>query len=143
MNRVPALSIRQPWAELIITGKKTIEVRSWYTEYRGPLWVHTGLKAVPGLERRFEVRNLFLGGFIGTVVLEAVIPFDRRRWEIWTARHLCSSEGYVPGSYAWMLSSPFKFEHPVAGPGRLNLFYPDPQLSDQLYQAQQQTRAAN
>lgn len=32
-----ALSLHQPWADLIIAGHKTIETRIWDTDYRGPL----------------------------------------------------------------------------------------------------------
>jgi hypothetical protein len=39
---VKALSIRQPWAWLIVTGYKDIENRSWRTNYRGPLLIHAG-----------------------------------------------------------------------------------------------------
>lgn len=35
-----ALSIRQPWAWLIVNGHKPIENRSWRTAYRGPLLIH-------------------------------------------------------------------------------------------------------
>ncbi|NYT68747.1 ASCH domain-containing protein [Pusillimonas noertemannii] len=35
-----ALSIRQPWAWLIVHGHKPIENRSWRTTYRGPLLIH-------------------------------------------------------------------------------------------------------
>jgi hypothetical protein len=35
-----ALSLKQPWAALLVAGKKTIEVRRWRTEYRGPLLIH-------------------------------------------------------------------------------------------------------
>lgn len=34
-----ALSVRQPWAHLIASGEKTIEVRSWQTNYRGKLLI--------------------------------------------------------------------------------------------------------
>jgi hypothetical protein len=36
------LSIRQPWAWLIINGYKDIENRSWCLHYRGPLLIHAG-----------------------------------------------------------------------------------------------------
>jgi hypothetical protein len=39
-----ALSIRQPWAWLIINGGKDIENRTWRTTHRGPFWVHAALK---------------------------------------------------------------------------------------------------
>lgn len=32
-----ALSLKQPWANLITEGKKTIETRKWSTKYRGDL----------------------------------------------------------------------------------------------------------
>lgn len=35
-----ALSIRQPWAWLIIHGGKDFENRSWHTKYRGRFLVH-------------------------------------------------------------------------------------------------------
>ena len=31
------LSVRQPWANLLADGTKTIELRTWATDYRGPL----------------------------------------------------------------------------------------------------------
>lgn len=34
-----ALSVRQPWAEMIASGEKDIEYRSWATSYRGPLLI--------------------------------------------------------------------------------------------------------
>lgn len=42
-----ALTIRQPWASLIAHGVKTIETRSWSTEYRGPLAIHAGKSKPP------------------------------------------------------------------------------------------------
>lgn len=41
-----ALSIRQPWAWLIVNGHKPIENREWSTQYRGPLLIHAG-KTMP------------------------------------------------------------------------------------------------
>lgn len=37
-----ALSIRQPWAWLIATGRKDIENRIWKTNYRGKFLIHAG-----------------------------------------------------------------------------------------------------
>lgn len=34
-----ALSVKQPWANMIASGEKTIETRRWYTDYRGPLLI--------------------------------------------------------------------------------------------------------
>lgn len=37
-----ALSIRQPWAWLIINGGKDIENRDWPTKFRSRILVHAG-----------------------------------------------------------------------------------------------------
>ncbi len=39
-----ALSVRQPWAALIVAGLKTIETRTWPTKYREPVLICSGLK---------------------------------------------------------------------------------------------------
>lgn len=36
------LTIKQPWAGLILKGRKTIELRTWSTAYRGPVVIHAG-----------------------------------------------------------------------------------------------------
>jgi len=36
------LSVRQPWAWLIVNGHKPIENRDWETMYRGPVLIHAG-----------------------------------------------------------------------------------------------------
>lgn len=43
-----AISIRQPWAWLIVNGYKDIENRSWNTKYRGRVLVH----AAKGMTRK-------------------------------------------------------------------------------------------
>ena len=35
-----ALSLKQPWATLLVHGRKTIEVRRWSTKRRGLLLIH-------------------------------------------------------------------------------------------------------
>src|ERR1700741_488756 len=39
MTTIKALSIKQPWANLVASGKKTVETRLWPTDYRGPLLI--------------------------------------------------------------------------------------------------------
>jgi hypothetical protein len=34
-----ALSVKQPWASMIASGEKTIETRTWSTNYRGDLLI--------------------------------------------------------------------------------------------------------
>ena len=70
-----ALSIKQPWAALVVQGLKTIEVRRWATARRGTILIHAA--RVP--DRRdeawrhvpsnvYELAQLH-GGIIGSVEL--------------------------------------------------------------------------
>lgn len=55
-----AISIRQPWAWLIVHGWKNIENRMWRTSYRGPVLIH----ASKGMTRdEYESCALFVAGF--------------------------------------------------------------------------------
>ncbi len=47
-----ALTIWQPWAELIAIGAKGFETRSWDTAYRGPIAIHASTKSPRQLMRR-------------------------------------------------------------------------------------------
>lgn len=43
-----ALTVRQPYASLIATGIKTIELRTWATDHRGDLAIHSSARWAPG-----------------------------------------------------------------------------------------------
>lgn len=123
VDKVPALSVRQPWAELILTGRKKIEIRSWATAYRGPLWLHASSRAdrpVYGL----KLEDLFKGGFVGRIDLVAIVPFEQERWEQWRSMHL-DPGSYQPGLFAWIVESPIRLSSPLPAPGALKLFSPD------------------
>ncbi|MDP9528554.1 ASCH domain-containing protein [Pseudomonas protegens] len=65
-----ALSIRQPWAWLIIHGGKDIENRSWHTKYRGRFLVH----AAKGMTRAEYCEALDLVHDIGSMELYHRFP---------------------------------------------------------------------
>lgn len=54
-----ALSIRQPWAWLIVNGFKDIENRSWRTKYRGPVLIHASA-AKPSMDDYSAVIDILL-----------------------------------------------------------------------------------
>jgi hypothetical protein len=122
-----ALSVRQPWAEWILQGAKSIEVRTWDDDYRGPLLLHTGKRPASEWEGKPEASGLFFGGYVGLVVLEAIVPFDRARWTAWADRHLDRGE-YRPGLFAWILGQPRRLAEPIPGEGKVKLFYPEPRV---------------
>jgi hypothetical protein len=44
---VKVLTVRQPWAGLLVAGIKDVENRGWRTSYRGPLLIHAGTGTDP------------------------------------------------------------------------------------------------
>ncbi|MFZ0325921.1 MAG: ASCH domain-containing protein [Nitrososphaeraceae archaeon] len=40
------LSLKQPYAELLVSGKKTIELRTWNTKFRGKFLIHVSKKVI-------------------------------------------------------------------------------------------------
>ena len=104
------ISIRQPWASLIITGGtdvntgetvlKDVENRSWTTSYRGPVLVQSSQRlddvAPADIERRFGVRltgDQPRGGVIGIVeIVDCVRPHP--------------SAWYAPEHFAFVLANP-------------------------------------
>lgn len=73
-----ALSIRQPWAWLIIHGGKDIENRTWKTVWRGRFLIHAS-KGMLRAEYEEAERTLFLAQarLGGSVVLPAFEALDR------------------------------------------------------------------
>ena len=116
-----AISIRQPWVELILTGRKTIEVRSWATQHRGELWLHAGTTRDSKLVRKFSFTEgeLQFGALVGVCELRDCIEFDKDSWDLWRSQHL--NEGDLNGRlYAWLLGNPNRIV-PKSYKGRLGL----------------------
>lgn len=53
------LSIRQPWAWLIVNGHKDIENRSWFTHFRGRVLIHAGATMT---KADYQACMLFIAG---------------------------------------------------------------------------------
>ena len=116
-----ALSVRQPWASLIVAGLKTVEVRQWSTEHRGCLLIHAA-KTVDevGLER-FPIENTIRGALIGTVRLVNVEQFTPGSWRALAAEHL-QLGSLQRQLFAWYLEDPVTFARPIDCRGVLGLF---------------------
>lgn len=81
------ISIRQPWAALIVHGFKPIENRSRRANYRGPIAIHAGLFRPPAallaeIEKHFRVKipPLQYGGVIGTAEIVDCVTQSRSKW---------------------------------------------------------------
>lgn len=128
------LSLLQPWASLVIMGKKTIETRSWQTAYRGNLLIHASLGKKghllcvhpPFSTYIKNFRQLPFGAIIGSVVLEDVVPVDLLPVTPSTLALLTLEEkafgDYTRGRYAWLLANPVAFHKPIPIKGSLGLW---------------------
>ncbi len=104
---LPALGIRQPWAELILRGLKTIEIRSSQTHIRGPIYVYASKKLAktPHAEKAAEkaginVEELPTGVLIGTVEITDSFPASQK--------HAAASgvpAEILKGKYGWELAN--------------------------------------
>lgn len=67
-----ALTVLQPYAEMIATGEKWIENRTWATAYRGQLVIHAGAgKSM--LERPEHVKLFTFGAVVAVVTMIACV----------------------------------------------------------------------
>ena len=127
-----ALSFRQPWAELILQGRKTIDLRTYNTHYRGPLAVHASQKMETGhcREHNLDPDNLDAGGIVGTVELVDVIPLDEAAYQEQLTAHLAGRR-WREGLYGWVLAHPQRLPEFIPARGRTNLFNIELDLADE------------
>ena len=76
------LTVRQPWASLIFSGRPT-EVRTWETSYRGPVLVHAGKTIDPQAVEHLRIREIGpQGKILGVVDLTRIEQItDPGMWE--------------------------------------------------------------
>lgn len=97
-----ALSFRQPWAELVLQGRKTMDLRSYTTHYRGRLAIHASqtVESDRCWEHDLNPDNLDTGGLVGTAELVDVIPLDEATYNAHQADHL-GGRRWREGLYGW------------------------------------------
>lgn len=61
------LSIKQPWAHLILTGRKTLEMRTWRTAYRGELLI-----AASSQPKNFQLDGMRLPSGVAICLVDLV-----------------------------------------------------------------------
>lgn len=110
-----ALGIRQPWAELILRGVKTIEVRSQNTRVRGPIYIYVGKKPAVGpaalaavKEHDLDIDSLPRGVVVGTVEIDDAVPMRSP-----DAAAACLSPDLVVGKFGWHLTAPRRLAEPL------------------------------
>jgi hypothetical protein len=94
------ISIRQPWASLIVSGVKDVENRTWSTRYRGPVLIHASRTADKISDDEFQSRfGMALpaaaprGGVVGIAEIVDCVSQHHSRW-------------YAAGHCAFVLANP-------------------------------------
>ncbi len=115
------LVVRQPWASLIAEGKKTIEFRSWKTDYRGPLLILAGANVWRGTDYPIGPRRCSLC----TVELVDVRPYKR------VDRHAGCIAPPLEYRFSWVLENPQPVKQ-IPTRGLLGLYETPPELLAKL-----------
>ena len=124
------LTIREPYATLILNRVKTIETRSWKTNYRGELYIHAGaskiskaIRSMAALSKLYDPDKLNYGHIICKCNLvdcvymtEEYIEQEKRNDpDNFVAGY------YAVGRYAWILKNIAPIT-PIEAKGKLGLW---------------------
>lgn len=111
-----------------MSGRKTVEVRTWTDRFRGPLWIHASTTPDEAAQGRFGLtKSLPYGALVGRVDLIDIVPFDARRWSLWRDLHL--SDGPAPfGAFGFVLEHARRLSSPEPLRGQLKLFSLPPEI---------------
>jgi ASCH domain len=91
LKKLKAISIRQPWAWLIVNGYKDVENRIWEAKLRGWVLIHAGQsksdtspEALAYIKRKYRVANLpdkfETGGMVGIAEITDCVRRHRSKW---------------------------------------------------------------
>ena len=100
------LSIKNPWATLIVDGYKKYEFRSWKTNYRGKILIHAGKGIDKEAMKKFEHLNLNYPSskIIAKVkILDCIELNDEINKQIIEENELVYGHKYDRTGYAWKL----------------------------------------
>lgn len=110
------ISIRQPWAQLIVTGIKDIENRSWRTNFRGRILIHVPVtRDNPEFTTgQFELIKDIPPGYKSAIIGSVeIVNCIRGHYSIWAE----------PGCWNWVLKNPVLFDEPITDiNGKLSLW---------------------
>jgi hypothetical protein len=119
------LTFRQPWASLIIDGYKNYEFRSWKTNYRGKILIHSGASLEKDNVKKFACYNLEyeLGAILGEADLVDCIPVTEEFSEALSKINpLVYGMSKHSRNYAWKLENVVKYDKPIQCKGKLGLW---------------------
>ena len=120
------LTIKQPWATLIMQGYKRFEFRSWQTKYRGDLLIHAGKgidkEALKRLEK-YLPEELTTRKILGKVTLVDCIKMSPEFKEklLKENRDIYTKSSFQE-NYGWQMDNVQVFKEPIEAKGHLSLW---------------------
>jgi predicted transcriptional regulator len=118
------LSVSQPYADLIVQGKKTIELRTWNTKYRGEFLVHAPSKIKKDACKRLGIdeTKLRTGSIIGKVeIYDVKIYNSASELKLDSKKHFATEE-FLRHKYGFLLRKPRELRIPIPYKGSLGFF---------------------
>jgi hypothetical protein len=109
-----ALSLWQPWAQLIVTGEKRVETRGWPTKICGEIAIHAA-KRKP--DETLHFADLPLGAVVGTVEIMDCVPIEELYGSQYDTELERSYGDWARGRYGWILRNPKRLEAPIPAAG--------------------------
>ncbi|MFQ5496789.1 MAG: ASCH domain-containing protein [Nitrosopumilus sp.] len=117
------LSICQPFADLIISRKKTIELRNWNTNFRGEFLIHAPLKIRKEDCKRLEMNEkLITGAIVGKAELYDVKRYNSIKEIKEDQKFHFASKKFHNKAFGFMLKNAKLFRIPIPWKGQLGFF---------------------
>ena len=124
------LSITEPYATLIKNGIKTIETRSWKTNYRGKLYIHASSTKISKeceenakLMSLVDINDLNFGKIICSCeLIDCIKMTDEFINNIKNKKNEYLTGIYKTGRYAWILKNIEPLDEPIKAKGKLNIW---------------------
>ena len=117
------LSVSQPFAELIITGKKTIELRSWNSSFRGEFLIHAPLKIRTEDCKRLKInQKLVTGAIVGKAEIYDVKRYNSIKEVRADQKFHLASKNFHNKTFGFLLKKPKIFRIPIPWKGQLGFF---------------------
>lgn len=117
------LSISQPFADLIISGEKTIELRKWNTNFRGEFLIHAPIKIrIEDCKRLKITKKLVTGVIIGKAELYDVKKYNSSKEVKKDQKFHLASKNFQDKTFGFKIKNVKPLRIPIPWKGQLGFF---------------------
>ena len=117
------LSVSQPFADLIISGKKTIELRKWNTNFRGEFFIHAPIKIrIKDCKRLKITKKLVTGVIIGKAELYDVKKYNSSKEVKLDQKFHLASKNFQDKTFGFKIKNAKSLRIPIPWKGQLGFF---------------------